>query len=73
MKNNFKARPKPQLFATSWLGLGFAETPITADKREIKDFPKLPSATSFIRKTLAEIGRLKDEKVKIIYEQLAKF
>jgi len=23
---------------------------ITADKREIKDFPKLPSATSFIRK-----------------------
>ena len=28
---------------------------ITADKREIKDFPKLPSATSFIRKTLYEI------------------
>jgi len=27
---------------------------ITADKREIKDFPKLPSATSFIRKTLYE-------------------
>ena len=25
---------------------------LTADKREIKDFPKLPSATSFIRKTL---------------------
>jgi len=25
---------------------------ITADKREIKDFPKLPLATSFIRKTL---------------------
>ena len=24
---------------------------ITADKREIKDFPKLPSATSFTRKT----------------------
>jgi len=45
-----------QLFATSWLGLGFAETPITADKREIKDFPKLPSATSFIRETLGEIG-----------------
>jgi|GEM_PF-2238083 len=44
-----------QLFATSWLGLGFTETPITADKREIKDFPKLPSATSFIRKTLSEI------------------
>jgi len=37
---------------------------ITADKREIKDFPKLPffdfaqyrSATSFIRKTLYEMG-----------------
>jgi len=28
---------------------------LTADKREIKDFPKLPSATSFIRKTLSEI------------------
>ena len=28
---------------------------ITADKREIKDFPKLPSETSFIRKTLYEI------------------
>jgi len=28
---------------------------ITADKREIKDFPKLPSATSFIRRTLYEI------------------
>jgi len=25
---------------------------LTADKREIRDFPKLPSATSFIRKTL---------------------
>ncbi len=29
---------------------------ITADKREIKGFPKLPSATSFIRKTLGEIN-----------------
>jgi len=28
---------------------------ITADKREIKVFPKLPSATSFIRKPLYEI------------------
>ena len=28
---------------------------ITADKREIKDFPKLPSATSFIRKMLYAI------------------
>jgi hypothetical protein len=28
---------------------------LTADKREIKDFPKLPAATSFIRDTLAEI------------------
>ena len=28
---------------------------ITADKREIKDFPKLSSATSFIRGTLCAI------------------
>jgi len=28
----------------------------TADKREIKDFPKLPSITSFIRETLSEIA-----------------
>ncbi|PIV39882.1 MAG: hypothetical protein COS29_00210 [Candidatus Omnitrophica bacterium CG02_land_8_20_14_3_00__42_8] len=27
---------------------------LTADKRGIKDFPKLPSATSFIRKTLTD-------------------
>jgi len=27
---------------------------ITADKRKIRDFPKLPAATSFIRKTLSE-------------------
>jgi len=26
---------------------------LTADKREIKDFPKLPAATSFIRDTLS--------------------
>jgi len=31
---------------------------LTADKREIKDFPKLPSATSFIRKTLSETADL---------------
>ena len=31
------------------------EQPITADKRKIRDFPKLPSATSFIRKPLNEI------------------
>ena len=29
---------------------------ISDDKREVKDFPKLPSETSFIRKTLYEIG-----------------
>jgi len=28
---------------------------ITADKREIEDFPKLSSATSFIRGTLGDI------------------
>jgi len=32
---------------------------LTADKREIKDFPKLPSATSFIRKTLYAIAKPK--------------
>jgi len=37
---------------------------ITADKREIKDFPKLPSATSFIRRTLYErIGQIPKEKI----------
>lgn len=45
-----------QLFATSWLGPGFAETPITMDKREIKDSPKLPSSTSFIHETLGAIA-----------------
>jgi hypothetical protein len=30
---------------------------ITADKREIKDFPKLPSVTSFIRRTLGAMLR----------------
>ena len=29
---------------------------LTADKREIRNFPKLPSATSFIRKTLSEMA-----------------
>ena len=29
---------------------------ITADKREIEDFPKFPSTTSFIHNTLSEIG-----------------
>jgi hypothetical protein len=33
---------------------------LTADKREIKDFPKLPSATSFIRKTLYAIEFTKE-------------
>ena len=42
-----------QLFATSWLGL--FETPITADKREIKDFPKFATQTSFIRQTLGDM------------------
>ena len=28
---------------------------LTVDKREIKDFPKLPSATSFIRKSMKRI------------------
>lgn len=35
-----------QLLATSWLGLGKAETHITEDERGIKDFLKSPSKTS---------------------------
>ena len=30
---------------------------ITADKREIKDFPKFASQTSFIRKSLGDIAK----------------
>jgi hypothetical protein len=37
---------------------------ITADKREIKDSPKLPSATSFFRKTLGETATKKGDVVK---------
>ena len=36
----------------------------TADKREIKDFPKLPSATSFIRQPLSEMPAVALEKEK---------
>jgi len=36
---------------------------ITADKRGIKDSPKLPSATSFIRKTLSEIASVSKREV----------
>lgn len=35
---------------------------ITADKRKIKDFPKLPSPTSFIRKPLYAIGFVQPNK-----------
>ena len=31
---------------------------LTADKGAIKDFPKLPSATSFIRKTLSDVAAI---------------
>jgi len=34
-----------KLFGTSWLGL--FETPITADKREIKDFPQIAFGNFF--------------------------
>jgi len=37
----------------------FSELRLTADKREIKDFPKLSSATSHIRQTLCEISAAK--------------
>jgi len=36
---------------------------LTADKKEIKDFPKSPSATSFIRKTLGKTVSLKYGKI----------
>lgn len=35
-----------------------ARSSITADKRETKDFSKLPSATYFIRNTLYDIAGL---------------
>jgi len=34
----------------------YPQRQITADKRKIKDFPKSPSATSFIRKPLGDIA-----------------
>jgi hypothetical protein len=42
---------------------------LTADKREIKDSPKLPLATSFIRKPLDDIllGRAQKQKNYIIF------
>jgi len=40
---------------------------ITADKREIKDFLKFPSATSFIRNTLGETTAMNTRKQKHAY------
>jgi hypothetical protein len=37
---------------------------ITADKREIKDFPKLPAAISFILDTLLSVGVLHQRKMR---------
>ena len=39
-------------FVARMAGILSGQQQITADKREIMDFPKLPSATSFIRKTV---------------------
>jgi hypothetical protein len=39
---------------------------LTAGKREIKDFPKLPSATSFIRKSLCEIDALAPKRIVLL-------
>jgi len=36
---------------------------ITANKREIEDFSKLPSATSFIHKTLGDILILRGDEI----------
>jgi hypothetical protein len=38
------------------------------DKNEIKDFPKLSSATSFIRKTIGEIAVAVIEKYSPLYK-----
>jgi len=40
-----------------------AKLPIAADKREIKDFFKLPSATSFIRKMVGKRPRINRRKI----------
>jgi len=50
-----------RFFTTSWLGL--FETPITAVKRKIGGFPKLPSATPFILGTLSEMSAIALEKI----------
>ena len=42
---------------------------ITADKREIKDFPKLPSTTSFNRETLYEIPNPDFENERCLYRK----
>jgi len=38
---------------------------ITADKREIRDFPKLPVVTSHIRKTLGDIVDNRNKDVRL--------
>ena len=40
------------------MGRNFGQHHITADKRLRYALPKLPSATSFIRKTLGDTGKL---------------
>jgi len=42
---------------TLWRDTKCGALHLTADKREIKDSPKLLLATSFIRKTLADIAK----------------
>ncbi len=50
-----------------------AKLHLTADKREIKDFPKLPSATSFIHQNIIAYPRkLPEEKLKTILRQPVK-
>ena len=58
-----------QLFTTSWLGLGFAATLITADKRLRYASPKLPSATSFYLQYVIR-NRLWDARNKKIQEKV---
>jgi len=50
-----KIEARPSRLSLALLGRCYS-TRLIVDKREIKDFPKLASVTSFIRKTLTEFA-----------------
>ena len=62
IESNCNKKDKEKMIASLRRLFGLLRNPrpyrerITADKREIRDFPKLPSATSFILDTLSEIA-----------------